>query len=354
MTFLKLKVKTFVFKVFINIAKLLNIYIGNENYGFIYSGQDKLKENLMNYYYDIDRYLIYSTQNNIPTNEKNLISRIIAHYHIIEKGLSMPVTKSLFGEDVAKSLILLCKQYIELNYNVNYFQFQVALKILGDYRNFSMQNNGDEDFYHIINELRTKYQLKEFTAGGVKKISKSDYLKSTHLNFKEMAFIRCTIRNYNEVPIDRSIIKNCIEIALTTPSVCNRQSWSTISIFDNSTIQNVLSLQNGNRGFGHLIKCLVVVKANLRCFHGIEERNQVFIDCGMFGMNLVYAIQYYDLGSVVLNWASNYKKDNALHKLLGINNDEIVAFFIGIGNLKEKFSVPFSARKSFDEINRII
>jgi len=353
MNYLIVTIKTFLHFLILKLARILNLYIGNNRFGFLYRpGDYYLKMSLRNYFYDINKFLNSSTSNTIPSDEQNLIARIIAHYHVLEKGLTMPEPRLGFGTDVAKSLITHLKKYFEKDYDVNHLQIQVAIKVLSDYVYFNMKM-ADFDTLIIseVNKIKKEYQKNELGSGGIKKITKKEYLQSSRLSFDKMVKARCSVRNFSSEKVSEEIIDKCIEMALRTPSVCNRQSWSTITIFETGMIKKVLQLQNGNRGFGHLINCLIVVKSNLRSFYQYQERNQAFIDSGMFAMSLIYAVQSQGLGAISLNWAVDLNRDIELHNLLEIDDEEIVSMLIGVGHLRDEFSVPYSARKSVYDTN---
>jgi hypothetical protein len=71
------------------------------------------------------------------------------------------------------------------------------------------------------------------------------------------------------------------------------------SVSNDTAIEQVLALQNGNRGFGHLAKRVLIVSADLHAFIGPIERNKAFVDGGMFAMSLLYALHRLELGACV-------------------------------------------------------
>src|SRR3546814_8739546 len=68
-------------------------------------------------------------------------------------------------------------------------------------------------------------------------------------------------------------------------------------------IDRALSLQNGNRGFGHEIPCLLILCTDLSAFDTAGERYQHWIDGGMFSMSLVWALHALGYSSCCLNWS---------------------------------------------------
>src|SRR3546814_1994141 len=80
--------------------------------------------------------------------------------------------------------------------------------------------------------------------------------------------------------------------------------WSSdVCSSDLEIIDRALSLQNGNRGFGHEIPCLLILCTDLSAFDTAGERYQHWIDGGMFSMSLVWALHALGYSSCCLNWS---------------------------------------------------
>ncbi len=97
----------------------------------------------------------------------------------------------------------------------------------------------------------------------------------------------------------------------------------------------MLPLQGGNVGFGHLIKKLLIITADLCAFDGTHERNQGFIDGGMFAMSLLYSIQFHGLGACALNWARALETDLALRSEINIRESNVILMMIGVGHIPD-------------------
>jgi len=139
-------------------------------------------------------------------------------------------------------------------------------------------------------------------------------------------------------------------IAQKSPSVCNRQGSKAYVITDKERISKTLSFQNGNRGFGHLANKLIIVTTDLRVFEGVHERNQSYIDGGLFAMSLLYGLHYFNLGACSLNWCNDYRVDQEFKKFIGINDYENIVMMISVGHLQDNFRVGVSQRRDLDEV----
>jgi nitroreductase len=169
--------------------------------------------------------------------------------------------------------------------------------------------------------------------------------------FKDFAFTRSSVRNYSDKDISDEIIKKAIFIAQNAPSACNRQP-SRIHIFSNrQDIEGILNLQNGNRGFGHLANKIIVLTTDLNGYHTQKERYMNWIDGGIYLMNLIYSLQFYKIGTCILNWGVEKSKDVALRKLGNISDNESIIAVISCGYyLENKFQVAKSPKRPVTEV----
>lgn len=310
---------------------------------------------VLNYFYDLKRYYnsVYNTKN--KSNYKNLEANLIKHYHVLEKGLSMPKVKKGFGQEVAMSLINLCEKYIGLGFDINNNQFLSSIYVLQKYISFNTK-------YCDLTEMTERYEkiLKSINInenqleGGYKLISREDIQNVTNQGFREFSANRYSIRDYSEEDVDTKILIDSIKIAQKSPSACNRQASRVYIVENKELISKVLSYQNGNRGFGHLTNKLLIITSDIRVFEGVHERNQSFIDGGMFAMSLLYGLHYNGLGACALNWSTDYKRDLTFKKAIGINYNENILMMVSVGHLKESFKVAVSKRRNIDDIITII
>src|SRR5690606_35895283 len=107
-------------------------------------------------------------------------------------------------------------------------------------------------------------------------------------------------------------------------------------IGDPSLKEEVLALQNGNRGFGKDAAYIAVVTANIRHFSGAGERNQAYVDGGLMAMSLCYSFHSLCIGTCFLNWSVKTSVDKKLHKLLGLDDAEVVVTLMAIGRFPDE------------------
>ncbi|NKW01242.1 hypothetical protein GS922_07610 [Rhodococcus hoagii] len=70
---------------------------------------------------------------------------------------------------------------------------------------------------------------------------------------------------------------------------------------------------------------------DLRSFLTSGERNQVFIDGGLFSMNLVHGLLARGVGTCCLNWSVDAPQDAKLRRALNLPPHEVVIMMIALG-----------------------
>jgi len=306
------------------------------------------------YLYDFRRYARYSNTVHPEDNPQKLEARITAHYHVIEKGLSLKEIKPGFGQAVVNDLLHLLNFYVSKNYSTDNVQFISAIGALEDYIQFNKSVNADvSDVEEIVIKLKARIS-GDTKIGGIIEINKIDILKLSKSDFEQFVTGRHSIRNFTDETVDMSLINKAVKIASRTPSVCNRQSWKVYAVNEREKIDRLLSIQTGNRGFGHTVNMLLLVTSDLNYFDGAGERNEAFVDGGLFSMSLLYALYNVGLGAVSLNWAVAKNKDKQLRRLINIKKSENVIMYIAVGHFPDKIKVPYSTRKEPEDIITIV
>ena len=80
------------------------------------------------------------------------------------------------------------------------------------------------------------------------------------------------------------------------------------------------------------------------------EHNCVYVDGGIYVMNLLYALHYYHIGACTLNWSVTPDTDHELKKILAIDETEAVVALIAIGHVPNEFKVAASHRLNVSSI----
>lgn len=161
---------------------------------------------------------------------------------------------------------------------------------------------------------------------------------------------RHSCRHFQSATVPKSLLEEITRWAQSAPSVCNRQGARVRYILDADLRQRVLELQNGNRGFGHQIPVVAILSCDLRIFIDNTERNQGWIDGGLFAMTLVLAAHARGLGTCFLNWCRSPAQDRSLREILSIPSHEHVLTLLGIGFPHPQATPTESRRRPLQEV----
>lgn len=310
-----------------------------------------LFETPRHYLHDLLSYLKYSAT--IPRYKDQLRyqGRLIARYHVIEKALSLKYPRAGFGAEKVKDLLLALHEY-EKRFGFDRMSV-VALNVLFAYHNFNLEHGVDNTtLYEELCALRAKVpsSLLNETRGGVKLITRQEIEQATTMDFERFVSSRYSVRHFAEKGVELEVVRRAVSMALKTPSVCNRQTCRVYVFSTEDAKRKILSYQNGNSGFGEFASVILLVTSELGYFTGYVERNEPFIDGGMFAMSLVYALHSLGLGTCCLNLCNNYSKNHALRKVAHIGDSEALIMMIAVGHLPATLQVAQSPRRDLEEV----
>ena len=116
-------------------------------------------------------------------------------------------------------------------------------------------------------------------------------------------------------------------------------------------IESTLAIQGGFTGY-KLPPMLLMITTDNSSFLDIKERNQVYIDGGLFAMSLLLSLEYVSLAACPLNAMLNVSRDKQMRELLNIPKNENIIMFAAVGNFKESYKEPKSFRYKGEEITR--
>lgn len=283
-----------------------------------------------------------------------LSARIMYNVHAIEKGMShVQNFRPGFGSRALSSLNDALVVYENKNYKKNSYPYIQGKSIIVKYMRLHKEMNYDIDF---MEEFVSKEFLKEVpsTSTGTKKIYSNDKKNNKKINFLELAKNRSSVREFSGNSIDEEKIINALRIAEKTPSVCNRQGWKVFLVRDKQTIEKLLKFQRGFSGYSYLPEAVLIIGVSSSTFLSPVERNEVFVDGGLFSMSVLYGLEYEGLAAVALNAMMNSKDEDSIRKLINISDEIQLTMFIAVGDLKAETIVPVSDRRSVEDFITIV
>lgn len=301
---------------------------------------------LRNYLYDFRRFRTHSSAFNPASSAEAMAARITKEYHRLEKGMALPEPRPGFGLSTVEYLLVAVPK-LEAKAGPS-VATRGARGSLAQYVAFH-DGRGQGDLIAP--------GLREFVAdapaglpGGAFSMTRAELDAATAIDFDRFARARYSARQFTGAPVPEEDIRAAIATALKSPRVCNRESRRVYAGFDADLRTRMLSFQNGNRGFGHLAGAVLVVTSDLRHFTDFGERNQAYVDGGLFAMTLALALHGKGYGTCFLNWSAPFWRDRSMRKALGIPDHEAVITFLAVGCLPERFDLAISPAPEIDTV----
>ena len=302
------------------------------------------------YLLDARMYVRYSNGFFCNDNKKKILDYLIVFYHPIEKGLAMPDLRLGFGKERVEKVINICNDYIE-KYKDTPNVLIDAIEVIAEYDRVHKSHNYrlDEELQKHIDNLLIRFQnvIPSFQPS----FNREVFFSKSDSPFPEFACSRRSLRDYDtELSVDEDALKSAVELAVSAPSTCNRQSVKVHLVKGKEQVNGVLAMQSGNRGFGDRADKVLVITSDIQSWNVPGERFSPYIDGGIFAMNLLYALHYHHIGACPLNWSENVERNKKLHQLLGIPNHEIVIMMICCDMPPSNFKIVRSKRKPLNDI----
>ena len=248
-------------------------------------------------------------------------------YHRVEKGLTLRAPKRPFGADVGRRLdemLPLLEPETELERSA-----RSAREALRQWNENGTISDEVSPVAHPTREM-SRDQLSELFTG------------------------RHSVRNFDTTRIvSQQDLLTAARLAGRSPSVCNRQAWKVRFAVTDSAKLILRSHQNGNAGFGE-IPVVALITTDARLFAGSGERNQPWIDGGIFAMSLALALHGLSLSSCMLNMSLDNDRADSLRRALGLEDHELIVMEMAIGYAADNHRFARSPRRADGEITSFI
>ena len=306
---------------------------------------------LSNACFDTLKYAKFSLSLKKSRSRSNEAALLTFYYHKIEKGLALPQPKPGFGSSwIAPDFLPLLKSYVD-RFGPDKI-VAVSLKALESY--VAYHDTRREDSFGTVDAVRkflaAAPPAQHCVGGGTIELDGRQLRSLWGINFHEFAASRHSIRIFSSEPVDREVIARAVATAQTAPSVCNRQAWHVYALADSVSIRKALEFQNGNAGFGQQIPCLLLVTCDTSAMIFTYERNQIWIDGGLFSMALIYALQSHGLATCCLNLSIPWTVERELGAFYRLKASERPIMMIAVGHPPDRFRVANSQRNPLSTV----
>ncbi|WP_299449845.1 nitroreductase family protein [uncultured Serinicoccus sp.] len=300
---------------------------------------------------DIARFSRHAALSTFDRDLPRVTSRIMYNVHALEKGLARNHDlRPGFGRKALTHLNDAMLLYRASGYDLAAFPYQEGLGVLRRYADLHERLGHDVDFLPaVVDPTHFSAENAGSTTAGTIEVRRDQKQRNTSKNFAELALGRTSIREFSGDAIDQTKVEDAIRVALKSPSVCNRQGWRVHWLSDKTTMKEVLAHQ---RGFGYreMPEVLMCVTVSNSTFISPVERNQGFVDGGLFAMSILYGLEYQGLAAVPLNACLYSGAQKAIRSIVPIPEAEVIVMFIAVGDFPESSQAPASSRKPLESV----
>ncbi|MFI2103378.1 polysaccharide pyruvyl transferase family protein [Isoptericola sp. NPDC019693] len=281
-------------------------------------------------------------------------ARMIFHAHAIEKGLSRSNFRPGFGKIAVPGLAKEMNSWLASGFSVDDPYLQSSAAVMKTYfeRHAALETDVSAFRQLFSGAAQDLIDNTRHQEGGVLPAAQ---VRETRLDsddqrgFLDVVYGRRSVREFTDEPVSDGDVSRAVQIAMQSPSVCNRQAARVHQFEDPQIIQQVLDIQGGFNGYA-MPPRLLLVTADLDAFLFAPERNQPFVDGGLFMMSLLLGLTEVGLGSCSLNTAMGSAKDAAIRKIIDVPDNEVFISFVAVGHYDQQVLVPRSKRTHVQDV----
>lgn len=285
-------------------------------------------------------------------NERYL-GEILRNTHSLEKGLSLENIRKGFGLAKVQETYSIILKYKNNGGDMSVeplVMFMAALKAYLTYHesvNFS--NESTCKIAKIYQELLPVVLIDNDSFGGTIKIKRTNFNRAEQDIIARLFYSRHSMREFSKLPVDDGKLKVAIELAMRCPSACNRQCYR-LHIVDKGSFHLLDNWFDGIGGFADELDKMLFVTGKVSVYR-TEELHQWIVTGTVFASYLTLSLEANNIGCCFvqrpvvpdMNWSK-------IAKSIGASEDEQLICCLGIGSLKEEYTVPVSHRLNYNMI----
>jgi nitroreductase len=301
----------------------------------------------------------YSTLQGMQTYNKRVKSTqqqsnplLRRNIHRLEKGLIMRPLRNVFALEYIEET----QKAFELAYQSSPHQsgeLSWAKSVLTKYYD-TVSLEGSCLLTRLANQFSQLNQINTPNAQDLNKVPyKHHELEKNPLTFdafSQFINMRRSTRWFKQTPVCRNKVKQAITLASQAPSACNRQPYEFYVVDQQPLLSQVSKLAIGGGGFASNIPCLIVVVGDYSCYEHERDRHVIYIDASLAAMQFMQALPTLGLASCPMNWPELSVIDNKIARLLKLPNYKKTIMLIAVGEPELDGGIPYSQKKSADEL----
>ena len=272
--------------------------------------------------------------------------------HRLEKGLLMNPRRDLFGLEYLLQTVQAYKtaRDIEGKTGAHFSELTWAREILLQYFSVVRAHATVDRARKIFFELEAG---SEASCDLVRVPYKRNLDIPGSLDYEsllQLAKRRRSVRWYLQKAVPRELIDQAIEVALLSPSACNRQPFEFRIYDEPKLVRTIATLPWGTSGYRDNIPVIVALIGEQKAYDAGRDRHLIYIDTSLAAMSFMLALETLGLSSCALNWPDLPEPEREAAKLLHLKPDERPIMFIALGYSDPEGLIACSQKKSLDEI----
>lgn len=295
---------------------------------------------------DIWYFLRYNSYSPVVDLKRRLFYKILIEIHTVEKGLALRTPRRLFGgAKIANVLSMTCRYPP----GAPSLPLEKTMGALQAYRSFHADVVEDRTgvMDRVDGEIQRLSQLGVAPSGGVRARPQEGAGQSG----AHFLTSRTSCRNFRDEIVAPALVAQIVALAQSAPSQCNRQSVHVHAYQgDKDLITKLLHLQAGASGFVDQVSNLFIVSSELTAWGGPNQRNQPYVDGGIFLMSLLSAAHAHGIATCPLNLAIDHARERAIRRVGSIPASERLISMVAFGIAEERSLIANSPRRPVCEV----
>ncbi|MDR5674217.1 nitroreductase family protein [Halalkaliarchaeum sp. AArc-GB] len=167
---------------------------------------------------------------------------------------------------------------------------------------------------------------------------------------KQLAVRRTSTRWFEQRDVPKEPVDDALEVAMQSPSACNRQSYEFRLYDDPEMIDEITSLAIGASGYKDNIPLLAVIVGKQRAYFNDRDKHVIYIDASLAAMAFQFALETQGLASCSINWPAIPENERQMEELLDLDCDENVVMLMAIGYPDPDGMIPYSEKKAVETV----
>ena len=277
-------------------------------------------------------------------NEYGNLYNFRRNIHRIEKGLIYKQSKGVFAEDyILETVNYLAQLKSSCVSDKNTIDWGEA--VLTQYFKASKHTEKVAKAYALYQKLALENRQPSWCPYQEEKRPK---LSVEYEAFYQLALRRRSIRHYLDKTVDFDVIKKAMNLAILSPSACNRQAFKFLFYNDKAIVKEISNMTGGITGYE--VPSIIVVVGNYRGYFDERDVNAPIVDASLAIMAFIFALETLGLSSVCINWPALPDQDKSIRQLIHLENDEFIVLLIGVGYPDPEGKMPYSGKMDADEL----